>query len=96
MYTQPSAATIRQKMLEGYNLVWNSNTEEVHWTGARCHSSDHLDRVAVAHEHFFKGRYDWNGQTWQLQILAWDPETAMSGRITYSNCAFCKPETRAR
>jgi hypothetical protein len=96
MYTQTSCTTIRQKMLAGYNLVWNSNTGEVHWTGSRCHSSDHLDRMAVAHEHFFAGRYLWTGQTWQLRILTWDSETEMRGQVTYSNCAFCKPETRAR
>ena len=98
MYTETSqsTATIRAKLLAGYNLVWNSNTNEVHWTGASCHSSDHLDRMTFAHEHFFKGRYVWDGRKWQLEILYWDPASAGPNQITYSNCAFCKPEDRAR
>jgi hypothetical protein len=97
MYTQRSSSTtIRQKMLAGYNLVWNSKSSEVHSTGARCHSSDHLDRMALEHEHFFVGYYTWDGTKWQLYLVRWDPETAGPANISYSNCAFCKPETTAR
>ncbi len=93
--TSTSTSTIRQKMLAGYNLVWNSNSTEVHFTGAPCHSSDHLDRMALKHEHFFKGYYTWEGGRQKLYVVAWDPETAVSGSVSYSNCAYCKPEQKA-
>lgn len=92
MPTSTSTTTIRQKMRAGYNLVWNSNSGEVHLTGAPCHSSDHLDRMTLEHEHFLQGFYAWaNGQR-QLVVLSWDPETAMPDPISYSNCGHCEPE----
>ncbi len=43
MFVQPTCRTIREKMLAGFDLVWNSHTEVVHLTGQRCHAGDHLD-----------------------------------------------------
>ncbi len=89
--------TIRGKWLAGYNFLWNSNSGEVHYTGASCGSSHHMDRITAPHEHFLRGHYERDGQRSQLFVDMWDPLTAPASRqVRYSNCAFCHPEQRAR
>jgi len=78
-------------------LALDSNSGEVHFTGASCGSSHHIDRITAPHEHFLRGHYEWDGQRWQLFVDMWDPVTAPANRqVRYSNCAFCHPEQRAR
>ncbi|NTX09271.1 hypothetical protein HUA76_00630 [Myxococcus sp. CA056] len=90
--------TVRLKHTQGYNLMWNSNTGEVHSTGVACAGSHNLDAMVVEHMHFFKGYYLWDQVRWQLHISLWDPLTtpveAKAG-IRYSNCGHCKPERMA-
>ncbi len=96
MFVQPTCRTIREKMIAGYNLVWNSHTEVVHSTGQRCHAGDHLDRITPPHEHFFHGHYEMRFDgTKQLVIDYWDPQTnPYRSQLSYSNCQICRPDLR--
>lgn len=91
--------TVHTKWLAGFNLLWNSNSGEVHFTGAGCASSHHVNRITLQHEHFAAGFYRWDGAKWQLYVNNWDPLTDPGipiDRVRYSNCAFCKPELQVR
>ena len=96
MFVQSTCRTVREKMLAGYNLIWNSHTHVVHATGQRCHAGDHLDEITPPHEHFFRGHYQVRlGATKQLIVNLWDPQTnPFRSDLRYHDCLICRPDLR--
>lgn len=81
--------TIKQKRQDGYNLVWNDNTCELHRIDSACGTGgigprDHIPE----HLHFLQGRYAGG----RLQVSRWDPDTKTTGEVQFVNCYRCTPD----